>query len=197
MRKIVCLLTFVIICSASYAQFNRGRMLVGGSLGFHGDTYKTKNNNTTTTTQKNVSFSLTPQFGYFIIDNLAIGAGIDLSSTSVKYPNNNNYKDVATSFQFQPFVRYYLPVKVFFQGTVGVGASKDKVTNNNNVTTVSKSGISSLSLGVGYAWFLNDHVAVEPFVGYLTQRTKPDGSSVKYNESDLFLKIGFQIYLGK
>jgi outer membrane protein len=195
MRKIACLLTFVIICSASYAQFNQGRMLVGGSLGFHGETYKTKNNNTTTTTQKNVSFSLTPQFGYFIIDNLAIGGGIDLSSTSAKTPNNN-YKDVTTSFQFQPFVRYYLPVKVFFQGTVGVGTTKDKVINNNT-TTVAKSGITSLSLGVGYAWFLNDHVAIEPFVGYLTQRTKPDGSSVKYNESDLFLKIGFQIYLGK
>ncbi|HEY8933680.1 MAG TPA: outer membrane beta-barrel protein [Cyclobacteriaceae bacterium] len=196
MKKIGLLMAFAVIFSASFAQTEQGRMMVGGSLGLVGNTAKAKNNNTTTTQNKEVAFSLTPQFGYFVINNLAIGLGLNLSSDTYKVPNTD-YKSNTTAFQVQPFVRYYLPMKIFFQGTAGIGSSRDKTTNYNNVTTTSKSGVSSLSLGAGYAWFLNNNVAIEPFVGYSTQRTKPENSSTKYLDSGLFLKVGFQIYLGK
>ncbi|HTJ49788.1 MAG TPA: autotransporter outer membrane beta-barrel domain-containing protein [Cyclobacteriaceae bacterium] len=194
MKKIALVTVFALVISTSFAQTQQGRMMVGGSLGFSGHTDKTKNNNTTVTTDKYTTFSLAPQFGYFVIDNLAVGAGLDLSAESHKMLYNDS-KSVTTTLQFEPFVRYYLPMKIFFHGSFGVGSSKVKTTDNN-VTTTSNGGVTSGSIAAGYAWFLNSNVAIEPMVGYSSTRTNPSGN-LKYLESGPFIKVGFQIYLGK
>lgn len=170
------LLLVLVLASAFHtadAQFNRGRLLAGGSLGFSSQ----KTNDISTN-----SFSFQPNVGFFVVDNLAIGA--DLSISIFSFENGKTQ-----SFSFDPFVRYYLKPGIFGEGSIGFG----KVKIENDQIGSSDNSLFNWSVGVGYAWFLNDHVALEPVIRY--QNSKFDDSD--FSTSGLALQIGLQVYLGK
>src|SRR6187549_3556586 len=95
MKKLIIALFMLFTSAATHAQFNKGRMLVGGQVSFNNSEYSQVNATT---------FSLTPQFGYFVINNFAVGAGINYD---VQKNKSDNYSYFTNSLQFQPFVRYY------------------------------------------------------------------------------------------
>lgn len=194
MKKFTILVIAMCATLGAYAQYNQGRMLVGGSLGFSAQTQKTKFDGNSQTDGKWTSFSLEPQFGYFVIDNLAVGASLDLGLSKWNDQDDSDNDYSSTSIEFTPTVRYYLPQNIFFQGQVGFGTSKDKYGSGN----VDEDKYSNLSwaLAVGYAYFLNDNVAVEPMVGYGSTAQKNKDTDVKYVDNGLFLRVGLQVYLG-
>jgi outer membrane protein len=197
MKKIVTVFAFALICSGAYAQFNQGRYLVGGSLGFTANTVKAKANSTTNTVAHTTSFTVAPDAGYFIIDNLAAGAALSITTQSQKGDGTNSFKFSQTDFTLTPFVRYYLDPGIFFQGQVGFGSSSEKSkATGSNTTTTTKYGVFDWALAAGYAYFLNDFVAVEPMVGYQSHSLNNGDTDVKEVHNGLFLRIGFQVYLG-
>jgi outer membrane protein len=193
MKKITILVIALASSFGALAQYNQGRMLVGGSFELSTRTFKTRDGNQTTTRGTQTVFNLSPRFGYFIIDNLAIGAGVGLGL--VKWNSKNNGTDYNTSsISFQPFARYYLPVNVFFHGELGIGTSRTRYEDQN--FNDEQRNIFNLALGAGYALFLTDNVAVEPTLMYKFSRSKYDDEDEKDTDSGLFLGVGFQIYLG-
>ncbi len=199
MKKMILVLLLAVAATGAFAQFNKGRMLVGGAVGFQTYTEKTKSGSTTTTEGRSTSISLTPQFGYFVIDNLAVGAGLDVSLSKFKPDSDNDFESSSSSFAFQPFVRYYIKPGIFFQGAVGFGSGSDKQSYQGN-SDKDKFGLFNWALSGGYALFLNDYVAVEPMVGFgmSTTKYKEDTDQAEYKaiNSGLFLRVAFQIYLG-
>ncbi len=195
MKKVILIaLTVLTFSGISFAQFEQGRILAGGSIGLKTNTNKTKNNNTTSTNSKSVDISVNPKAGYFIIDNLAIGAGLNITSTTQK-ADGSTEKETYTSTSIEPFVRYYIKPGIFFQGAFGVGPGKYKETNGNTTTTT-KFNTSNWSLAAGYAIFLNNNVAIEPTIGYGSSTMKLKANDNKNIDSGLFINVGFQIYLG-
>jgi outer membrane protein W len=194
MKKFTILVVAVCSTFGAYAQYNQGRMLVGGSLGFSTETEKTKFDGNTQTDGKWTNFSLEPQFGYFIIDNLAVGASLDLGLSKWKDDADSDDDKTYTSIEIQPTVRYYLPQNIFFQGQVGFGTAKSKFGSGN--VDEYKYNTLSWALAAGYAYFLNDNVAIEPMVGYGSVREKDKDSDVKYIDNGIFLRVGLQVYLG-
>jgi hypothetical protein len=194
MKKFTILAFALFATIGAYAQYNQGRMLVGGSLGFSTQTEKTKFDGTTRTDGKWTSFSLEPQFGYFIIDNLAVGASLDLGLSKWKDEDDSDDDYSTTSIEFTPTVRYYLPQNIFFQGQVGFGTSKDKYGSGS--VDEDKYNTFSFALAAGYAYFLNDNVAIEPIIGYGSTSHKDKDSDAKYINNGLFLRVGLQVYLG-
>ena len=194
MKKILILLIGVAMSSGAYAQFTKGTIMAGGSLGASFDTNKTEAGNTTTTTGTTNTVNFFPQVGYFVIDNLAVGAGIDLYSTTTKQKGSNN-KTTTSTTSFAPFARYYYQ-KFYGQFAFNVGSGNFKNTNGN-VTTDNKYTSTGLNLAVGYAYLLDEHVAVEPQIGYATSSNKFKTSGSKNISSGLFINIGLQIYLRK
>jgi outer membrane protein len=193
MKKITILVIAIASSFAAFAQYNQGRMLVGGSFELSTNTDKTRDGGRTITNGTRTTFNLSPRFGYFIMDNLAIGAGVGLGLS--KWNSKNNGSDYNTSsISFQPFARYYLPVNVFFHGEFGVGTSTTKSEDSNFADY--KYNSINLALGAGYALFLTDNVAVEPMLTYRFSRSKYDYDNEKNIDSGLFLSVGFQIYLG-
>jgi opacity protein-like surface antigen len=193
MKKIT-ILTVILSCSIGvFAQFNQGRMLVGGSAEFRTNTDKSKNGGTTVTNGNLTSLSIAPQFGYFIIDHVAVGAAINLGVSKWNSKSPNNSDRTTTSIEFQPFARYYLPIPIFFQAKFGLGTSKTSYDRNPEDTYHT----TSLALSAGYAIFLTDNIALEPEVGYRTSRFKATDSNTKDIDAGLFLRIGFQLYFGK
>ncbi|HMJ68351.1 MAG TPA: outer membrane beta-barrel protein [Cyclobacteriaceae bacterium] len=197
MKKIVTIIAFALICSGAFAQFNQGRYLVGGSLGFSATTTKAKSDNATNTLSHHTDLFVSPDIGYFVIDNLAVGAGLGLSVGSTKGDGNDNSKTTSTTFTLSPFVRYYLDPGVFFQGQVGFGSESEKrKATGSNTTVTTKYGVFNWSLAAGYAYFLNDFVAIEPMVGFRSNSLKDSDADVKYLNGGIFINVGFQIYLG-
>lgn len=141
-------------------------------------------------------FSFTPQAGYFVIDNLSAGLGMDLSFSSVK-PTADIYDEFNTSIQFQPFIRYYTKPGIFFQGTYGIGSEMDKQTYNGD-SQKQKYAVSSWSAAAGYSLLINNRVAIEPLIGYGSKTLKDNSTSQtnRFIDSGLFIKLGFQVYLG-
>lgn len=198
MKKILTILIGVAMSTAAYAQFTKGTIMVGGGIGASFEKDKTKNGSTTTTNGTVNFISFTPQAGYFVIDNLAVGAGIDCSSTTSK-ADVGGYKSTSSSTSFAPFARYYYQ-KLYGQLAFDVGSGKTKTTSGST-TTENKYTTSGWNLALGYAILLNEHVAVEPQVGYgsTSQKYKADtfNPESKDTQSGLFIRIAFQIYLSK
>ncbi len=173
MKKILFSTLFILACSlgAATAQLQKGSVLVGGSIG-------------------NISFGLgdasvfsmgiTPRAGYFIQDNLAIGAKVDAGFVTQK-GGNTTY-----NYGVNGFGRYYFGPKEFdtllkqgrWFAEVGAGFSGIKGADPG----------FNLNFGPGYAYFLNEHVAVEALALY-------NGQFGSGSVHGLSLNVGFQIYL--
>lgn len=190
-------LILLCVVAGSYAQFNQGRVLLSGKSGLDLSilTSKTKTDNTTTTTDKSTSFSLSPMAGYFVIDNLAIGASLNLSVESSK-DENTDTEFKSNGLSFGPFVRYYFEPGFFAEGQVSFGSGKTE-TIRTNATTENKYGIFGFSLGAGYAAFISDNIAIEPSLSYVSNSLKPEGSDTKFITSGIVLSVGISAYLGK
>jgi len=185
------------LSTAGWAQFSkRGNILIGGSsnLGIGSDTEKSKSGSTTTTDGKTTSFSLLPSAGYFFMDNLAAGAGMNLSTSTYK-PDGGNGKYNSSSISLSPFVRYYFD-KIYAQGAFEFGSQKTKLINGSTTQT-NKDGISGWSLLGGYALLLNETVTLEPQVGYQSIGYKDKDSENKDISSGLFIRMGIYVYLSK
>ena len=101
----------------------------------------------------NTSYNVGLDGGYFIIDDLAIKAGIGFGGFS---PDQG---DSTSSFAYRLGAKYYIDSQ--FPVTVDLtGASGDGVENFAGETPL------WLGLGGGYAWFVSDHIAIEPGLRY-------------------------------
>jgi outer membrane protein len=197
MKRIVTIFALALIWSGAYAQFNQGRYLAGGSIGLTTNKYETENTTTTTTVSNSTNFSIAPDVGYFVIDNLAVGAALDFGVGSSKGKGSNAFKETSSSIELSPFVRYYLPQAIFFQAQFGFGSSTSKYTPaGSNTSTKSKDALFGWGLATGYAYFLNDFVAIEPMIGWASNSSKVKDTNNKDINSGLFIKAGLQVYLG-
>jgi outer membrane protein W len=107
--------------------------------------------------------------GYFIMDNLALKAGLGYGSDSAKDSN---------TFSYRVGAKYYalgmIPVTLDLTGA----SVKDAVENP-----------MWLGIGAGYAWFLGDNVSIEPGIRY-NHSLNDD-----YTDKGVFqLNVGFALH---
>jgi len=178
MKKVLFAAFLLVSSNAIFAQINQGNWMVGGNVNFtHSKIGDAKSNH----------FNISPDAGYFFIDQLAAGLRLNYGSDKVKGAD-----DASTDWTVSPFVRYYfLPsgqmVNIFVDGSYGFGKTgdKDKVSYNQ------------FEFMAGPAVFLSPNVALEFALFY---RSK-GGDAYKTLTSDdrlnqFGVNIGFQIHLG-
>jgi hypothetical protein len=156
---------------------------------------------------KTSSFSLGGQFGYFIVDGLLAGLGIEYGSFSNMshdeedldgdgYDDEYTYKNKATSLAFSPFVKYYVPLgqnALFISSSYTYG-----IMNNSFEEEIDYSSqpnyeedvegepykTSRLEFGSGMAFFLTESISLEPSVNYaLNSYTQEQEVYVGYNSN--------------
>jgi len=193
MKTLSASFIFAIMSVVSYGQFTKGTIMVGGSFSATFQAEKTKSGNTVTTTGHTNSADMLPQAGYFLMDNLALGAGVEMRSSKTK-STIQSYISSSNSASVAPFARYYYQ-RFFGQGSfqLGSGRTKTEIAGSSSTSTY---GLTGWSVAVGYAYLLKQHVAVEPQLGYGSYGQRYSSTAKDIN-SGLFFKIGFQIYLGK
>ncbi len=122
------------------------------------------------------SFNLSGQAGYFLIDNLA--AGLTLGLSSVK---QGDFKTSSTNIG--PFARYY--VNGTFYAGAGYTVSSGK--SESGSTTISEFDGGNLLLEAGYPIWIVDNVAIEPGISYTS-------GSGDIDRSTLAVAVGFRLY---
>ena len=155
----------------TFEQTDKGSHLAGGTINISG----------TNSNQTNLfNANLNPNYGYFIANNLAIGGILSMSYTSTKNLQTR-------SGILSPFIRYYFgapkTAMFFAYGSAGGGLRSDN--SQKNV------GLFNYSVGPGFDYFVNNHVAFEALATF---------SGSKYNESgtgfnnSVGLLIGLQVF---
>ncbi len=181
--KIFFIITILFTLSV-HSQITKGNWMVGGSGSFinYKNTYP---DNNTERTYTGYYLDLSPNVGYFVVDNFSIGSVVSFSFGNPSGPDNNNL-----GFGLAPFVRYYFRksdkiINPFIQASYGFYRGKKQSGGYNKS--------SEYRLKGGSAFFLNSSVAVEFTIEY--------NSSLKnFNNNqydNITTGIGLQIHLEK
>lgn len=174
-KTILFIFFFFIFHFFSYAQIEKSFWMLGGEArfsSFHSSQEGGYDN------PRGNGFAISPNIGYFINDNLAIGAKIDLLVTNG-----------GTGIGGGPFLRYYFLdnkkiLNFFLEGRAGYGYAFPKTSNDR---------YTSYSYGFkgGPVIFLNENIGLELVCDYSIGKAIQE----KINTDNFYTTIGLQIHL--
>lgn len=183
MRKVgylTLVLTAMLFSATTYAQTEKGNMMVGANLGNIGGTFQNGGSK--------FNLNLTPKLGWFIKDDIAIGGEVNLGLST-----GNDQTDFI--YGIGAFGRYFLKDKSievskrarwFLEASAGFNGvntkAGDQSTNTNGL---------GLGFGPGLAYFITPNVGLEALLKY--DLTVGFGSSTTAHR--VGVNVGFQIYL--
>ena len=178
MKKVLFAAILLVSSNAIFAQVDQGQILAGGNAGF---------NSSKEGDYKVTDFNISPDIGYFFINQFAGGLRVSYMHSKTKL---NSSSSTTNSYWVAPFVRYYFmpsgeKLNLFADGSYGFGSSKT-------------SGSSSVSANyyqimAGPALFLSPNTALEFALYYRSY----GGDAYKTDRNNNFgLNIGFQVHLG-
>lgn len=170
-------LAVALLISSLRAQIQKGNVMVGGNfadlnLGLNG--------------AKVFSVDITPKAAWFIQDNVALGAYLDLGIKTAKGSSTT------TNYGVGALGRYYTGSdveilrhgRIFAEANFGVGGVN--VSDGGGHTN----GLD-LGVGPGFAYFITPNIGIETLLKY--KGVFGFGDAV--NQSNLNLSFGLQIYL--
>jgi hypothetical protein len=190
MKKLF-LFAAVIFASASYAQTEKGNWFAGSDLGLSYSSNKVTekdgnyNRESSSTTS---TFKITPNLNYFVIDNLAVGLGLEYTNIKTK-----GASDSESTLAIVPNATYFFPLSAnlapFIGAKVGYamesdGSADDK--KNNGLVFGGKAGI---------AYFVNQGAAITGYVGYdnYSLKNKAD-SKIETQRGLLAVGVGVALF---
>jgi len=156
----VCTFTFM---NAQEDGFSKGDIFISGSFGL---------NSQSTGDIKNSSFQFTPRVGFFVADNIAVGARLGFTSGKQEVPFTEELK--TSAINAGAFGRYYFTPSSKFSifGEFGLEYASSKQEQGNTELKINGFGVN---VGPGVSYFLSDHFALEAFWGAIAYATaKPD-----------------------
>lgn len=184
MRKVayLTLLAISMVFSAkTYAQTEKGNMLVGANLGNIGGVFSSQTST--------FNLNLTPKLGWFIKDDIAIGGLVNLGLSTGGGNTSFNYGVGA-------FGRYYIKDKevelskrsrFFLEANAGINGVNTKTDGGTSTNT---NGLG-VGFGPGLAYFITPNVGLEALLKY--DLTVGFGSATTAHA--VGVNVGFQIYL--
>lgn len=206
MKKPVVLIAFLLSVGTLLGQYTaQGNFMMGTTLGFSAATSTiTQDYGTGDVAKENptyTQFSIAPSIGYFLIDNLALGIGLDYTFNQVKNKSQATNKD--SDLLFGPFARYYIPMtedmSFFLEANFGFGNSSDDQEVGGVPQNIS-TNIFAVGVGPGFTIFSSAAVGIETLVKYNFARSDFDTNiggvraktTTETNQFDF--SVGFRFY---
>jgi opacity protein-like surface antigen len=181
MKRVLLITISLIIVTIVNAQTEQGNIIVGSTFG--GLNFGSQKQ--TSSSIKSFNLTLNPLAAWFVADNIAVGAQLNLGYRSEKITSQTTS---TTSYGISPLVRYYFvgegTTQFFGQGKFNFGGLKQK--------DLSSTSYIGFGLGAGLDHFVSDNVAIEAALGY--DYLKPKNAKALNN---LSINFGLQIFLGK
>src|SRR5690554_5646810 len=130
MKKLL-LFAFLLTGFIGFSQTTQGRFIVSGSAGLNVNAGSVKYvyDGETMVEGNETTIQFTPTFGYFVIDNLAVGLSSNISSSTQKAENGDKYNTTAISVA--PTVLYFFPVEGKVKPFVQVAAGLNSITEKD------------------------------------------------------------------
>ena len=186
MKKSVLFLSiFISLNGFSQIQkpISKGNFIIDGGASFG---YSKSTSEVGNTISKNSTYiiNLFPTFAYFVVDNLAIGLSVPFN-----YGGSKNSKSYA--FGLGPIVKYYLSKGPFFKMSLFFSNSK---SIGNDVVSAK---ILEFEPGIGFAFFINPKVSIEPSLNYSFAHYKSGVSTSNYSVKDnnIKLQLGITVFI--
>lgn len=194
--------TLVILLALStsvFAQTKKGNFLLAGGAGlqFTSSHIKYVYNGETQGSGTISSFTFIPSFGYFVIDDLAVGLTSTITSSTTKYESGD--KDVSISTMIIPTAIYYFPMegKIRPLAQIGIGLSSQSskyIPKSGSDDKTSASGLAA-NFGGGFAYFIKENVSFNFGLSYtLVTLTDGDDNKGKMKEGNFGSNLGIAIY---
>ena len=187
-------------------------VMLGGSWG---GIWWSKGDFSTTRSFKTFLFRVLPRMGYFVTDDILLGAGAGVSQSSFtsiirfKLPSQGNqdmYDEIediskTTSILFSPYVRYYFGSPQQRWRWFG----QTQLEFSRNITSSEKTKryyyAKDIKLDLGFDLFLNTHASLDISIGYrwnksdYTQNGSTGSTSYWIKNRSIELSFGYQYFL--
>jgi outer membrane protein len=178
-------------------QTSKGKWVFGSdaSISFNSTTIKEEFDGNELNGKTTVSaLTVTPNAGYFVIDNLSIGLDLSFTSSKDKYDYEGNTEEYkSSSFGIIPNATYY-----FTNGNIApyIGAGAGLLSTKAGDEDSGKfSGLVIKARG-GVAIFLSNSFSVNVGVDFLTGKlSNKEESSYKVKPTSIGAGVGFAVYL--
>jgi Outer membrane protein beta-barrel domain len=177
MKKV--LLSLVAVAALTFgakAQTEKGKIILGGNVGI-------SSSKTDGAPKSDFSFSVVPNVGYFVGNNIAIGTGVGYT-----YDKSVSTHEQNEAFVVAPFGRYYVNLsdqfKFFGHLAVPMAFGTEKIVNNNGDTgaKVASTTLIGVNLAPGFAFFPTKKVGIEFSVNglsYANYTAKAEATGIK------------------
>ncbi len=188
MKKILMTIAAAFVATTMSAQF-----YVGGSLGFNSG--KTTNEvsvagTTTSTDNKVTNFTIAPEVGMMLSDNMAIGVSLGFTNSKNEPTSSTTIK--SNEFEIAPYFRYIFAkwgnVSLFADAQFAVATGKDKTETTSGSTTTStevKNNGYSFSVAPGISYQASEKVnfvaKLGDGLGYWHTKSEVGNSTAKAN----------------
>jgi phosphate/sulfate permease len=186
MKKIVLVICFMTalgfhIVGQTEMPISKAHYFAGGVIGFGTKTLDAINGEITISQRTN-SLELSPNFGYFIINKMALGLKANSIFTKTKFlTNGESIKE--SKFLLSPFIRYYVYSGFFGETDFGFGKIKYEEDKGSILRGI---------LCLGYSIFLNDKISLEPILSLEKYKENWNSNFVSDNN---FTAINFSLSL--
>lgn len=147
------------------------------------------------TTYSKLGINVLPRVGYFVADNLAIGADVVVNFVTRK-SKDSNYKFTESTLAAGPFARYYFrleKVYPFIEGSASFGIYRQKWSNDSNGDN--REGLLIYGGGAGIAIPVGKQVMIDAMAGYSSQTWK-NADNDRWIYGTIGLKIGISLFFG-
>lgn len=200
-QKLILVSMLITICTfVVSAQTEKGSISISGRSSFEGAYFsnRIKGANISIGDREAMdvdgySITITPSIGYFIIDNLSVGAQVSFSIT------DGDYQSKASQLLLMPTAAYYFPTKGPVRPFIAIGAGYTNISmeldlQGSNVETMSFGGFAFAG-GAGAAFFVRNNISIDLMLEYAEVIAKySKDSSYKYSTKGLGGSIGFSFY---
>lgn len=161
-------------------QIKRGDLIISGSASFY-SRFNHYESGTTTSNSSGVHFGINPTLLFFVSDGLAIGTRVSAGFSSTE--GNFGY-----NIGLGPEFRYYFDFGLFIKAGASYDFNHNETYKYNSIT---------VEPAIGYAIFVNPHVAIEPAFFYNLDLTNYDYTTFtsKNVNNYLGIQVGISIFL--
>ena len=181
MKEKICtaVIISILVFSSVQAQIQQGNVMVGGNI---------SNMNLSLDNGGGFNMTLSARAGWFIRNNLALGAYVDFglaAAKGIKPSINYGVGALGRYYINDPAINVLRKTRFFGEATVGIEGYNPSAGDNTN-------GLG-ISAGPGIAYFVTPNIGLEGLIKY--RGIVGFGSSPA--SSNLVFGIGFQIYLSR
>lgn len=207
LTKVIFVLSLFLTGWGLNGQFMQsGDFLMGSTVGFSATSSQISQSSAVgggEKTPRSVQVNLNPNIGYFLLDDFALGIGMDYTYSFQRDADNNRRTD--SDFLFGPFMRYYLPVQesMAFFGVLDFGFGN---SSNENLLLAGNESVSSnifaVGMGPGFTILSSNSIGIEAIFKYNFARSKFDTelagikTSTTTNTNQFDISLGVQLYFG-